>query len=109
VQVPRHTGLVLAVLLALCLCGLAIQSAAQLRSAADRILMVTDLLPQRRLSMYAQIVFHSGESTTTYTVVTSYTEHESYVSFHGKAEGSDEIKHYEVNRTSFDWVEKTPQ
>lgn len=57
---------------------------------------------------YSSIVFTSGTTTTTYTGVTGYTSHETYVSFTGKGPDDTEPKGYEVNRTSFSSVQLNP-
>lgn len=57
---------------------------------------------------YSSIVVTSGSSSTTYTDVTGYASHESYISFTGKGPNDDTPKSYEINRTAFDSVQKNP-
>lgn len=60
---------------------------------------------------YSKVEFFDGEGTliATYTGVTNYTDHENYVSFTGtKVGGDDGEVDYEINRSTFGSVTKTP-
>ena len=74
------------------------------------LIIETRQLSQESFAMYSSIIFTKADgTTTTYTGVTGYSAHESYVSFTGKGPGDEAAKDYEINRTAFSSVQKIPE